>query len=156
MANAVIDQSVLPGGVTVFQRGWLSSNNVLLVGSHGTALVDSGYAIHAEQTSALVTSALGDRRPLDFLLNTHLHSDHCGGNAILQRRFPVMQTLIPPGHAEQVRNWDAVALTYVPTGQVCERFSFTGLLKPGSELPLGDQIWQVHAAPGHDLSLIHI
>ena len=50
-----------------------------------------------------------------------------------------------------MRNWDPVALTYVPTGQQCPRFQdSTALLEPGSELSLGDRHWQVHAAPGHD------
>jgi len=53
-----------------------------------------------------VDSAL-QGRPLDLLLNTHLHSDHCGGNAALQARYPALQTLIPPGHADYVRVWDA-------------------------------------------------
>ena len=63
-------------GVTVFERGWLSSNNVLVQGEASTALVDSGYCTHATQTLALVQEAL-KQRPLDLLLNTHLHSDHC-------------------------------------------------------------------------------
>ena len=75
--------SALPRDILLFERGWLSSNNVLLLGQDSTALVDSGYATHAPQTLALVGAAL-DGRPLDQLLNTHLHSDHCGGNATLQ------------------------------------------------------------------------
>ena len=70
--------------MTVFERGWLSSNNILFTGQHsGAALVDTGYCTHSAQTLALVQSALG-RRPLERILNTHLHSDHCGGNAALQ------------------------------------------------------------------------
>ncbi len=140
----------LPPGVTVLERGWLSSNNVVLSGRYGTALVDSGYASHAAQTVQLVEGALRDR-PLEVLLNTHLHSDHCGGNAALQVRYPKLKTMIPPGQAEHVRRWDPVALTYAPTGQDCPRFTITGLLHPGSSLQLGDQTWEVHAAPGHDL-----
>ena len=139
----------LPTGTTVFERGWLSSNNVLLVGDDRTALVDTGYATHMDQTLALVRRGLGGR-PLDLVANTHLHSDHCGGNAVLQRAFPAVLTMIPPGHADAVREWDAVALTYAPTGQRCERFSFGALLQPGSEIRLGPHEWQVHAAPGHD------
>ncbi|QDL56025.1 MBL fold metallo-hydrolase [Rhodoferax aquaticus] len=138
-----------PAGVTVFERGWLSSNNILIQGEGGTALIDSGYCTHAEQTLALVESAL-QGRPLDLLLNTHLHSDHCGGNAALQARFPELQTHIPPGHADYVRVWDAYALSYTPTGQHCPRFSLSATLQPGSEMHLGDLQWQVHAAPGHD------
>ena len=141
--------SLLPPDIRVFERGWLSSNNILLLGQDSTALVDSGYASHAPQTLALVASALGDR-PLDQLVNTHLHSDHCGGNAALQGRYPALRTAIPPGLAESVRHWDVNALTYAPTGQSCPPFRFDALLQPGTEVRLGDRLWQVHAAPGHD------
>lgn len=139
----------LPASVTVFERGWLSANNILFQGVEHTALVDSGYCTHADQTIALTRRALGER-PLDLLLNTHLHSDHCGGNAALQGAYRHIETLIPPGQAEQVRHWDPVALTYVPTGQQCPRFRIDGLLQPDTDLQLGDLIWQVHASPGHD------
>lgn len=139
----------LPAGVSVFERGWLSSNNILIQGAGGTALIDSGYCTHVEQTLALVDSAL-QGRPLDLLLNTHLHSDHCGGNAALQARYPALQTHIPPGHADYVRVWDAYALSYTPSGQSCPQFALTATLQPGSTMTLGDLQWQVHAAPGHD------
>ncbi|RUP34294.1 MAG: MBL fold metallo-hydrolase [Curvibacter sp.] len=139
----------LPAGMSVFERGWLSANNILLDGPEGATLVDSGYASHSEQTVALVESALG-LRPLGQLLNTHLHSDHCGGNAALQARYPGLQTWIPPGEAEAVRRWDESRLSYRHTGQQCPRFGFDDLLRPGTERLLGRQIWQVHAAPGHD------
>lgn len=139
----------LPQGVCVFERGWLSANNILLDGPAGATLVDSGYASHSEQTVALVESALGPR-PLVQLLNTHLHSDHCGGNAALQARYPGLQTWVPPGEAEIVRAWDESRLSYRHTGQQCPRFGFEGLLQPGTERMLGQQPWQVHAAPGHD------
>lgn len=139
----------LPAGVTVFERGWLSSNNILLQGADSSTLIDSGYCTHAEQTLALVDSAL-QGQPLDVLINTHLHSDHCGGNAALQTRYPALQTHIPPGHAEYVRVWDAAALSYTPTGQSCPQFGFSATLQPGTDMRLGDWVWQVHAAPGHD------
>ncbi|MEP6823362.1 MAG: MBL fold metallo-hydrolase [Ramlibacter sp.] len=139
----------LPSGVTVFERGWLSANNILMTGSGPASLVDSGYCTHAEQTVSMVKRALAGR-PLQNLINTHLHSDHCGGNAALQAEFSSLQTWIPPGQADQVRRWDPVALTYVPTGQNCPRFGITHILMPGREVVLGEQTWQVHAAPGHD------
>lgn|SRR5574337_9455 len=139
----------LPPEITVLERGWLSANNVLFLGRDATALVDSGYCTHAAQTVALVESGL-DGRPLDLLLNTHLHSDHCGGNAALQARWPRLATRIPPGQWDQVQVWDPVALSYAPTGQDCPRFRADARLLPGSEVLLGDRAWQVHAAPGHD------
>jgi glyoxylase-like metal-dependent hydrolase (beta-lactamase superfamily II) len=139
----------LPQGATVLERGWLSSNNIVITGHDQCALIDSGYCTHSEQTLLLVESAL-QGRPLDLLLNTHLHSDHVGGNAALQARYPAMQTLIPPGHAHYVAVWDTDKLTYKPTGQNCPQFRFDATLQPGAEVRLGDLAWQVHAAPGHD------
>lgn len=139
----------LPAGITVFERGWLSSNNILIEGRDTASLVDSGYATHAQQTLALVKHTLGGR-PLHQLLNTHLHSDHCGGNAALQSAYPGVETSIPPGQARYVRDWDPIALSYEPTGQQCPQFRIEGLLMPGSEVTLGERAWQIHSAPGHD------
>jgi glyoxylase-like metal-dependent hydrolase (beta-lactamase superfamily II) len=136
-------------GVTCFERGWLSSNNVLIRGDGPSALVDSGYAAHANQTVDLVRSAL-DGLTLELLLNTHLHSDHCGGNAALQRVYPALETMIPPGLAASVTEWDPVALTFEPTGQFCPPFTHQGLLQPGTSIQLGSLSWDIHAAKGHD------
>jgi glyoxylase-like metal-dependent hydrolase (beta-lactamase superfamily II) len=143
----------LPHGITLFERGWLSSNNILISGQTNCALIDSGYATHAEQTLALLAAEL-QGRPLDLLLNTHLHSDHCGGNAALQTRYPALQTLIPPGQAQHVDPWNAYALTYTPTGQQCPQFGYSAVLRPNTEVVLGDTLWQIHAAPGHDPSSV--
>ena len=138
----------LPAGVTVFERGWLSSNNILIVGRE-TALIDSGYVTHSLQTVALVDGALGGR-PLDILVNTHLHSDHCGGNAALQQRYPAVRTHVPGAEFDVVVKWDESQLSYHATGQDCPPFSATSQLVEGSEHRLGDLMWEVHAAPGHD------
>ncbi len=138
----------LPASVRVFERGWLSSNNVLLIDNDCAALVDTGYATHAQQTRALVQQTLGER-PLDLIVNTHLHSDHCGGNALLQATWPC-RTLIPACEAGAVRDWDEARLTFRATAQTCERFVFTGTIAPGVMLRLGALDWQVLGAPGHD------
>ena len=140
--------SLLPPTMQVFERGWLSSNNILFSSAGQTALVDSGYCTHAAQTVALVTHAL-DGRPLDRLINTHLHSDHCGGNAALQAAY-ACRTTIPAAEAAAVRDWDADALSFASTGQQCPRFTYTDTLCGGERLLLGDLSWQVLGAPGHD------
>lgn len=139
----------LPPGVTVIERGWLSANNILLCDQDSATLVDSGYVTHQAQTLALLGQAL-QGRALDLLVNTHLHSDHCGGNQALQAHYPKLQTWIPPGLASAVQGWQEDALSYKPTGQNCPPFHFNGLLQPGSTHRWGGMDWQVHAAPGHD------
>jgi glyoxylase-like metal-dependent hydrolase (beta-lactamase superfamily II) len=112
-------------------------------------LVDSGYVTHQAQTLSLVQNALNGRK-LDRLVNTHLHSDHCGGNNQLQTHYTQLETLIPPGEAKAVAIWDAEALSYEATGQLCPRFKFEGVLQVGQTLRLASLNWEVHAAPGHD------
>lgn len=139
----------LPPEIIVFERGWLSANNILFTGPQETAVVDTGYHTGAAETVRLVEQALGTRA-LDRVLNTHLHSDHCGGNAALQARWPEAHTAIPPDQLAQVRHWDPVALSYTPTGQYCPPFRADAVLSPGGSVELGGRAWQIHAAPGHD------
>jgi len=136
-------------GLQVFERGWLSANNILLTDDFSATLIDSGYVTHQAQTLALVQNALKNR-PLDRLVNTHLHSDHCGGNHQLQSHYPELLTLIPPGEAKAVAVWNAEALSYEATGQLCPRFKFDGVLHAGQVLRMAGLDWEVHAAPGHD------
>ncbi|MDM0108125.1 MBL fold metallo-hydrolase [Variovorax sp. J22R24] len=131
------------------ERGWLSANNIVFVGRDQAAVVDTGYVTHSDQTLALIEATLAGR-PLDLILNTHLHSDHCGGNAALQARYPGVETRIPPGEASLVETWDEDGLSFRTTGQNCPRFRFDALLQAGHEVVLGDIPWEVHAAPGHD------
>lgn len=146
MRNPTFDAA----GLQVFERGWLSSNNVLFDGrgSCESVLIDSGYCTHATQTVSLVRQALGSRG-LDRIVNTHLHSDHCGGNHALQSAFDCAID-VPSGEVDKVDAWDDARLTYVDTGQQCPRFRRTGSFRDGDEIHCGFSAWQVIAAPGHD------
>jgi len=141
--------AMLPADITFFQRGWLSSNNVLLQDDQQAVLIDSGYWTHAQQTLDLLSSSLRGA-PLTRLINTHLHSDHCGGNAHLQGAFPQLHTCVPTGHASFVFDWDPAALTYTPTGQHCPQFVAHGVISAGDRFTVSSREWVAHAAPGHD------
>jgi glyoxylase-like metal-dependent hydrolase (beta-lactamase superfamily II) len=144
-------------GLHIFERGWLSSNNVLVQGDGGGAtLIDSSHTVHAAQTVALVRHALAqpdehsEATPwLLQVVNTHLHSDHCGGNATLHREFGA-RVLVPESSFRAVQAWDLDELSFRHTGQRCERFEAQGSIAPGQTLFLGARAWQVLAAPGHD------
>ena len=141
-------------GLAVLERGWLSSNNILIhaaPGEPGAVLVDTGHVVHGEQTLALVRQTLAvapHARQLARIVNTHLHSDHCGGNAVLQQAFGAPIT-IPPGLADAVRAWDVGGLGDDDFGQR-ERFFIQGTLAAGESLIAGGRRWQALAAPGHD------
>lgn len=53
--------ALFPDAMQVFERGWLSSNNILFQGRDDTALIDSGYVTHAPQTLALLRHSLAGR-----------------------------------------------------------------------------------------------
>jgi glyoxylase-like metal-dependent hydrolase (beta-lactamase superfamily II) len=137
-------------GIIVFERGWLSSNNVLVRGDahEPAAVVDTGYWIHAEQTEMLLRGALRGA-PLGRVVNTHLHSDHCGGNAAIQAAFDCGVD-VPLGEVDAVDQWDETRLTYRATGQHCPRFRRTGVVSAPGEVMIGRWRWQVIASPGHD------
>ena len=135
-------------GIHVFERGWLSSNNVLCIGTGNNTVVDTGYVDHAAQTVELVQSAL--TRPLTSIVNTHLHSDHCGGNSALQRKFPEVETWVPAPSFDAVQHWDGEALTYAVTGQSCPPFTATHGYRASDLLRMGDIDWRAYPAMGHD------
>jgi glyoxylase-like metal-dependent hydrolase (beta-lactamase superfamily II) len=139
---------MLPPAVQVFERGWLSSNNILLTSRFDATLVDTGYVTHAAQTLSLVRQALHDR-PLTRIVNTHLHSDHCGGNAALRAAYGC-RIAIPATECATVDAWDEDALSFRATAQQCPRFTYDDALAPGRHLRMGDLDWQALAAPGHD------
>jgi glyoxylase-like metal-dependent hydrolase (beta-lactamase superfamily II) len=147
--NAMLtpDPARLPASMQVFERGWLSSNNVLFTGAGDATLVDSGYKTHVPQTLALVGHALGGR-PLERVINTHLHSDHCGGNAALKAQY-ACRIGIPVAEAASVGAWDEDALSFKATGQRCDPFVADFTVSPGDELELGGMRWQALGAPGH-------
>jgi glyoxylase-like metal-dependent hydrolase (beta-lactamase superfamily II) len=139
----------LPASITVIERGWLSANNIVLAHPDCMTVVDSGYDSHKSQTLALIKHALGGRR-LDWLVNTHCHSDHMGGNAALQRAYSC-RTTVPEGEALLIREWDEARLMLGPAGQKAERFEIHDTVAAGDVLDMGGIEWQAIAAPGHDM-----
>ena len=142
---------LLPPGIEVFERGWLSANNIFHFGDSDVSLVDSGYCAHQNLTLNLVRNTLKKHAlpNLNKLVNTHLHSDHCGGNAALAKEFDC-EIYIPAAEEIAVRNWDNTLLSYDNLGQECPQFSHHEVLVPGEEILLGRYLWKILAAPGHD------
>ena len=138
----------LPASIQVLERGWLSSNNVVLRDGDAATVIDSGYGAHAEQTLALLAHALRGAR-LERLVNTHCHSDHMGGNAAIGRAH-ACRTAIPAGEAALIDDWDEQALVLAFADQRAERFAYDEVFRPGDVLRMGGLDWKVLAAPGHD------
>ncbi|MBU6270208.1 MAG: MBL fold metallo-hydrolase [Betaproteobacteria bacterium] len=148
---------MLPPAMRFVQRDWLSSNLFVFFDGEGDAreatVVDTGYHRHSAQTVALVAHLLAreglgmDR--LRRIVNTHLHSDHCGGNLALNRASGA-RVIVPASQVDIVRRWDTEALTFQDFCQHCERFPAHEGLAPGDDIRMGGLLWRAHAAPGHD------
>ncbi len=65
------------------QGGFTGGNLGLLVGDDGVVLIDDGLEPLADKTLAAVAEITRD--PVDFVINTHLHGDHIGGNEAFHR-----------------------------------------------------------------------
>jgi len=68
----------------LIQVGGAGGNVVVLAGSDGLLMVDSGAAERATDLTNLLSSRFGST-PLRVLFNTHWHLDHTGGNDALIR-----------------------------------------------------------------------
>jgi glyoxylase-like metal-dependent hydrolase (beta-lactamase superfamily II) len=66
---------VAPGIYVLFGRG---GNIGLTVGADGAAIIDDQFADMVPKIRAAV--ALLSEKPVSFVINTHLHGDHTGGN----------------------------------------------------------------------------
>ena len=142
----------LPASMQVIERGWLSSNSIVFDDGDAISVVDTGYVSHASMLVQLI-EPMRRGRPLARIVNTHLHSDHVGGNSALQARFRATIT-IPPGLAAAVRQWDEQRLNYAATGQRCARFDYDGLIDASRPLRLGGLDWEVVAGGGHDPEMV--
>lgn len=143
---------MLPLCVRVIIRDWLNANHIVLIGRQRTVLIDSGYGRDTAQTLSKVDEVLAGR-PLDWLVNTHCHSDHMGGNAAV-RNAHRCRVSIPRDEAPLIDAWDEQALWLSYADQRCERFSFDDTVAPGDEFDWGDLHWRAITAPGHDMAAL--
>ena len=144
----------LPPSLRVIERGWLNSNQVVMLSPGDNVLVDSGYCTHRERTLELLASREGlDRQPLERLVNTHCHSDHMGGNAAVASQYGCRIT-IPAGEVKHVEPWTDQSVWMSEFDQRADPFHFDDTLGAGDAFDGGGLEWQCHAAPGHDMDAL--
>jgi glyoxylase-like metal-dependent hydrolase (beta-lactamase superfamily II) len=145
-----VDQPRLPSQIRVIVRDWLNANNILLRGRDANVLIDTGYVSRAQETLSLLRRPqhLGSE-PLNWLVNTHCHSDHMGGNAAIQQVY-ACRTSVPEGEAPLIEAWDTRGLWLDYAGQNAQRFTFDDVIAAGRTYRWGDLEWLAIPAPGHD------
>jgi len=140
----------LPKNIHVIERGWLSANQIYIHDHASIDVIDSGFCFHSEQTIQLMQSFLDQHSSLKprNLFNTHLHSDHCGGNRALQDEFQ-MKCLVPESEFTSVNNWSIAKQSFDDLGQPCPKFTAVDSLKIGATVQIGSIDFEIHGTPGH-------
>lgn len=143
----------LPAPMRFIERDWLSANHVMFLDGDSATLIDSGYGEFNDVTIAEVDTALNEWHApsLDRIVNTHIHSDHIGGNAELQRLHPGCSITVPVDEQPALVNWDAPEQMLSYADQEAERFAWDDVIAPGQTMTLGGESWQAIATPGHDM-----
>lgn len=140
-----------PSWLVFFQRTFPSANMILVQGKH-PFLIDSGFGSDFPDTAHLVHSHGVSPQTLAFVVNTHYHSDHVGGNFHFQK----LGVPIYASHDEAIliNNRDVVACSAEWLHQPIEPYTVNQFLFEGDELTSGDTILEVIRTPGHTLGHI--
>ena len=73
---------------TVYMLEGSGGNIGASVGEDGIVVIDDQYAPLAEKIQAALKGITD--KPIRFIINTHYHSDHTGGNAYFQKQAPII------------------------------------------------------------------
>ncbi|MGW6057372.1 MBL fold metallo-hydrolase [Streptomyces sp. NPDC055189] len=133
----------LPSWLTWRQRPFPDANLLLLHGRR-PALVDSGFVGHAAQTADWARAHAGS---VDLVVNTHWHSDHVGGNALLQAGGSGIAAGAPEAEAIERRDPGCCLAEYLD--QPVAPYAVDVPLDDGQILRLGDADWEIVRTPGH-------
>jgi glyoxylase-like metal-dependent hydrolase (beta-lactamase superfamily II) len=139
----ILDIERVPSWVTWQRRPFPDANLLLLHGRQPT-LIDTGFVGHAEDTAAWARAHTGH---VALVVNTHWHSDHVGGNALLQAAGTAIAASTPDAQALARRDPGCCQAEYLD--QPVSPYTVDQPLRDRQVLRLGDADWEVIHTPGH-------
>jgi glyoxylase-like metal-dependent hydrolase (beta-lactamase superfamily II) len=75
-----VEQKVTELGIRTYMVEGAGGNTTVIVGDDGVIMVDSQFAPLHDKLKAAIDKLSGNK-PIKYLVNTHWHGDHTGGNA---------------------------------------------------------------------------
>src|SRR5690349_12539802 len=136
-----------PSWLHFIERPFPSANMVIITGPR-PVLVDPGFGSDRTATNQILHATGVPPERLALIVNTHYHSDHCGGNYALQHtyRLPVAAHA---AEAAQVNARDPQTGMAVWLDQPIEPYSVQLPLDDGDEIDTGAVTLRVVHTPGH-------
>jgi cyclase len=132
-SNVQIKAAPVAGKVHMLEGA--GGNIGVSAGPDGVLIVDNQFAPLAERIEAALTDI--DKGPLRFVLNTHWHGDHTGGNPHFGAKAPIIAHANVRKRLENAPNSAPVALPVI-TYESAMAVHFNG-----------EEIRLVHLGPGH-------
>jgi cyclase len=146
-----VDLKATPvGAVTVIEgaNGFAGGNIGVSIGDDGVLLIDDGLMGVGPKLKAKVATL--SPRPIRFVLNTHWHGDHAGGNAFFGAAGPTLMAHHNVRNrmaSEQVREFGGKKMTVPPSPAAA-----LPVVTFGEDATLhfnGDEIRAIHLPPAH-------
>jgi cyclase len=83
-----VEIKVIPVAGSVYMLTGAGGNIGVSVGDDGIVIIDDQFAPLAEKIQAALRGV--SNKPVRFVINTHWHGDHTGGNAYFQKQGPII------------------------------------------------------------------
>jgi len=129
------------------ERGYLNGNH-FVYRSEAPVLIDTGYISHFDLTAELIKGLGVSIADVRLIITTHCHSDHVGGNKIIQDRSGCDIALHKFGkHFMETKDDWATWWKYF--GQDADFFDPTKALEDGDIISVGPHEFEVMYTPGH-------
>jgi hydroxyacylglutathione hydrolase len=129
------------------ERGYLNGNHFVYRADR-PVLVDTGYKTHFDTTETLIGGLGVDLSSTRLIINTHTHSDHVGGNRLIQARSGCDIALHRIGkHFIDTRDDWSTWWRY--KDQDADFFDCTIGLEDGAAIDIGPHKFTVVYTPGH-------
>lgn len=129
------------------ERGYLNANHFVYKGRE-PVLIDTGFVRDFDKTAEAITGLGVDLSRVRLIINTHTHSDHIGGNRLIQERSNCDIALHRVGKyfIDTRDDWSTWWRYY---SQEADFFKCTVALEDGDMVAVGPYEFRVIYTPGH-------